>query len=49
MNSDSKKEKMADRHPLKKVGTTEDIAAMAKWITGQVFGIDSGLSTLNIH
>lgn len=57
LNSDSKKEKMAERHPLKKVGTTEDIAAMAafllnnesKWITGQVFGVDGGLSTLNTN
>lgn len=57
LNSDSKKEKMAQRHPLKKVGSTNDIAAMAtfllsdesKWITGQVFGIDGGLSTLNIN
>lgn len=57
LNSDAKKEKMADRHPLKKVGTAEDIAAMAaflisdesKWITGQIFGVDGGLSTLNIN
>ncbi|CAM3492292.1 SDR family NAD(P)-dependent oxidoreductase [Aequorivita lipolytica] len=57
LNSDAKKEKMAERHPLKKVGTTEDIAAMAtfllsdesKWITGQVFGVDGGLSTLNTN
>ncbi len=57
LNSDAKKEKMAERHPLKKVGDTEDIAAMAafllneesKWITGQVFGVDGGLSTLNIN
>ena len=56
LNSDSKKEKMAERHPLKKIGSTEDIAAMAaflledksQWITGQVFGVDGGLSTLNI-
>jgi NAD(P)-dependent dehydrogenase (short-subunit alcohol dehydrogenase family) len=57
LNTDSKKEKMAERHPLKMVGSTEDIAAMAaflltnesKWITGQVFGVDGGLSTLNIN
>lgn len=57
LNSDSKKEKMAERHPLKKVGTADDIAAMAtfllsdesQWITGQVFGVDGGLSTLNIN
>lgn len=57
LNNDAKKEKMAERHPLKKVGSTEDIAAMAsfllndesKWITGQVFGVDGGLSTLNVN
>ncbi len=57
LNSETKKEKMAQRHPLKKVGSTNDIAAMAtfllsdesKWITGQVFGVDGGLSTLNIN
>ena len=48
---------MNDRHPLKRVGATEDIAAIAKflltdqsaWITGQVFGVDGGMSTLNIN
>lgn len=57
LSNDAKKEKMAERHPLKKVGSTEDIAAMAafllkedsQWITGQVFGVDGGLSTLNIN
>ncbi|HBC03585.1 MAG TPA: SDR family oxidoreductase [Aequorivita sp.] len=57
LNSESKKDKMAERHPLKKVGTIEDIAAMAsflltdgsQWITGQVLGVDGGLSTLNIN
>lgn len=42
------------RHPLGRVGTSEDIAAMAKfllsdegsWITGQVFHIDGGMGTL---
>ena len=57
LNNDTKREKMNDRHPLKRVGTTEDIAAIAKflltdqsaWITGQVFGVDGGMSTLNIN
>ncbi|SRX55727.1 SDR family NAD(P)-dependent oxidoreductase [Aequorivita sp. CIP111184] len=57
LNNDAKKEKMAERHPLKKVGTTDDIASMAafllndesQWITGQVFGVDGGLSTLNVN
>jgi NAD(P)-dependent dehydrogenase (short-subunit alcohol dehydrogenase family) len=55
LNSADKREKMASRHPMKKVGAVDDIAAMAafllnedsKWITGQVFGVDGGLSTIN--
>ncbi|MCL6218561.1 SDR family NAD(P)-dependent oxidoreductase [Zunongwangia pacifica] len=56
LNNDKKKEKMDQRHPLKRVGTTADIANMtafllseeSSWITGQIFGVDGGLSTLNI-
>ncbi|PVW13925.1 SDR family NAD(P)-dependent oxidoreductase [Marixanthomonas spongiae] len=56
LSNDSKKEKMAERHPLKRVGSVEDIAATAafllgdnaSWITGQVIGVDGGLSTLNL-
>ncbi|MAN59305.1 MAG: oxidoreductase [Flavobacteriaceae bacterium] len=57
LNNDSKREKMAERHPLKRVGTKEDIAATAaflmsdeaNWITGQVLGVDGGLSTINLN
>ncbi|WP_297798025.1 SDR family oxidoreductase [uncultured Eudoraea sp.] len=56
LNNDRKKESMAERHPLKRVGNAEDIANIAVfllgegsgWITGQVIGVDGGLSTLNI-
>ncbi len=56
LNSDDKKEKMGDRHPLKRVGAAADIANMAtfllseqsSWMTGQVLGVDGGMSTLNI-
>ena len=49
-------ESAAERHPLKKVGQPQDIAQMAQfllsedasWITGQVFHVDGGMSTLNI-
>jgi len=42
------------RHPLKKVGSPEDVAALAcfllsdhaSWITGQVYGIDGGMSSI---
>lgn len=57
LNNDRKREMMAERHPLKQVGKSEDIANMAAfllngdsgWLTGQIIGIDGGLSTLNTN
>lgn len=57
LSSEEKKEKMAQRHPLKRVGSAEDIAKTAAfllnddsgWITGQIIGVDGGMSTLNIN
>ena len=57
LNNDKKRESMEERHPLKRVGTPEDIANTAvfllgdksTWITGQVIGVDGGLSTLNLN
>ncbi len=54
LNSDQKKEANAQRHPLKRIGTTEDIANMsafilsekASWITGQILHVDGGMSSL---
>lgn len=56
LNNEKKQQMMADRHPLKRVGTPHDIASMAafllreesSWMTGQVLGVDGGISTLNI-
>ena len=56
LNNDKKREKMAERHPLKRTGTVSDIAEMASfllsdqssWMTGQILGVDGGLSTLNL-
>lgn len=50
------KETIEKRHPLKRLGKADDIAAMAafllsdesSWITGQVIGVDGGLSTLAV-
>ncbi|MEZ4788400.1 MAG: SDR family oxidoreductase [Flavobacteriales bacterium] len=44
----------AERHPLKRVGEANEIAAMAEfllsreagWITGQVMGVDGGMSAI---
>jgi len=56
LNTDSKREANADRHPLKRIGNTEDIAAMAAfllseqsgWISGQVMAVDGGMSSLKV-
>ncbi|CAI8235878.1 MAG: 2-(S)-hydroxypropyl-CoM dehydrogenase [SAR116 cluster bacterium] len=57
LNNDKKKEMMDARHPLKRVGTAQDIAQMAvfllsdksSWISGQVMGVDGGMGSLNVH
>lgn len=56
LSNDKKKEMMAERHPMKRVGNAADIANMAtflldsdnSWITGQVIGVDGGMSSLNV-
>lgn len=53
LNTDQKKEANALRHPLKRIGTTDDIAdivefilsSKASWITGQILHVDGGMST----
>jgi len=48
---------MDERHPLKRIGKAEDIANLvsfllsnkSSWMTGQILGLDGGLSTLNIN
>jgi len=55
LSNEDKRKKMDQRHPLKRVGEPKDIANLAafllsensSWITGQVLGVDGGLSTIN--
>ena len=57
LSSEEKKEKSAQRHPLKRVGTVEDMAKTARfllsedssWISGQIFHVDGGMSTLLVN
>ena len=56
LNSDAKRDANALRHPLQRIGKPEDIAALAAyllndnagWITGQIFHVDGGISSLKI-
>ena len=56
LNTDAKKEANENRHPLKRIGQSEDLAQMASfllsekasWITGQVMKVDGGMSSINL-
>jgi len=56
LSSPEKHEAMAARYPLKRIGTAGDAASLARfllsaesgWMTGQVLGLDGGLSTLRV-
>jgi NAD(P)-dependent dehydrogenase (short-subunit alcohol dehydrogenase family) len=57
LSNEEKREKSAQRHPLKRFGTTEDISQMASfllndkssWISGQIFHVDGGMSSLLVN
>ncbi|NBC29870.1 MAG: SDR family oxidoreductase [Spirochaetes bacterium] len=54
LGSEKKRESSAERHPLKRVGDPAEVGEAVRfllsddagWITGQVLGIDGGLSSL---
>lgn len=56
LSTDERREASAQRHPLKRVGTVTDIAEAAcfllseksSWMTGQVLGVDGGISGVKI-
>lgn len=56
LSTEEKREASANRHPIKRVGETGDMASIAtfllgeesSWITGQVIGVDGGMSTLKV-
>lgn len=57
LNNEAKQEKAALRHPLKRIGTSQDVAQLAafllseksSWMTGQVLGLDGGMSAINVQ
>ncbi len=54
LKNEERRDMSAKRHPMKRVGNPEDIASMAvfllsenaAWVTGQVLGVDGGMSAL---
>ena len=54
LNTEEKKLANAQRHPLKRIGSAEDISNLAcyllsdksSWMTGQILHLDGGMSTL---
>jgi 3-oxoacyl-[acyl-carrier protein] reductase len=57
LNTDEKKEKSSQRHPLKRFGTPEDIASISEyligdkssWMSGQIIHVDGGMSSLLVN
>lgn len=56
LSDEDRRKAAAERHPLKRFGSAEDIAAAAcfllgasaSWITGQVIGADGGMGTIRL-
>lgn len=56
LNRANQKDVSAQRHPLHRIGSASDVAKMIKflltddssWITGQIYHVDGGLSTLRL-
>ena len=57
LNSDSKKDNAKNRHPMKEIGSAQDISEMvnfllsekSKWMTGQIIPFDGGMSSLKTN
>lgn len=56
LSNDKRRESGAERHPLKRVGTADDIANAAlyllkndsSWVSGQILHVDGGMSKLRV-
>ena len=54
LNSEEKQKLAADRHPLKRIGSSEDVATSVDWllhdpwITGQIIAVDGGISSVRL-
>jgi NAD(P)-dependent dehydrogenase (short-subunit alcohol dehydrogenase family) len=56
LSNEERRSSIAQRNPMKKIGQPEELAKLVEflagekssWITGQIIGIDGGMSTLNL-
>lgn len=56
LSTETKRKASEERHPLKRLGATDDIAGIAvflpgedaAWITGQVLHVDGGVSSVRL-
>jgi 3-oxoacyl-[acyl-carrier protein] reductase len=56
LSNEERRNSIAQRNPMKKIGQPEELAKLVEflagekssWITGQIIGIDGGMSTLNL-
>ena len=56
LSSEEKRQASAERHPLKRIGSPQNIAQLAayllsdsgSWITGQIIHVDGGMSSLRV-
>lgn len=56
LSSEERQKASAERHPLKRIGSPQEIAALAQylltdegsWVTGQIFHVDGGMSSTRV-
>jgi NAD(P)-dependent dehydrogenase (short-subunit alcohol dehydrogenase family) len=56
LSSEDRQKASAERHPLKRIGSPQEIAALAQylltddgsWVTGQIFHVDGGMSSTRV-
>jgi NAD(P)-dependent dehydrogenase (short-subunit alcohol dehydrogenase family) len=52
LNSETKMASAAERHPLKKIGSVQDLSEAAlyllnaTWVSGQILAVDGGMSSI---
>ena len=56
LSSEERQKASAERHPLKRIGSPQEVAGFAQyllsdegsWINGQIFHVDGGMSSIRV-